>query len=270
MRRLIATMKHSIVGIVMFLTLGLLAAPLPAEAQQAGKVYRIGYLGGAGPPKGTYLRNAFRQGLRELGYVEGQNILIEWRFLQGQYERLPGLVAELIRLPVEVIVAPNDRIIAAFKEATTTIPIVMVASHDPVGAGFVETLARPGGNITGLSAFHLDIGLKHLELLKEVLPGLTHVGYLFRLNELPLTALQVQRTQAAAPVLGLTLQSFMVSGPSELDHVFAAIARERPGALIGAAEPFIWLHQKAIAAFGLAHRLPIISYFKLDPQVFSG
>ena len=156
-------MQRCAVWIIVIFTLGLRAAPLPAYAKQAEKVYRIGYLGGGrGNPA---LLNPFRQGLRDLGYVEGQNIIIEWRFAQQRNERLPGLAAELVQMHLDVLLGTTDPVVSALKEATTTIPIVAIASHDLVKAGFAETMARPGGNITGLSAHHLDIGLKYLELL---------------------------------------------------------------------------------------------------------
>ncbi len=246
------------IGLMVTLVLGLLAAPLLVEAQQAERVYRIGYLeSGSRSP----LDEIFGQGLRERGYVEGQNLIIEWRFAQQRHDQLPRLAAELVQMNPDLIVSANDRTTAVLKEATTTIPIIVIAGHDLVKAGFAETLSRPGGNITGLSAQHLDIGLKHLELLKEVLPHLTRVGYLFRPNDLPLTALQVQRTQAAALSLGLTLRSYEVSSPSDLERVLSVIAKERPEALIGASEAFIGINHRPIAAFALANRLPLISYF---------
>ena len=172
-------MRLRTVGLISTLILGLLAAPLRAEAQQAGKVYRIGYLGGRSALPTTEV--AFREGLRELGYVEGQNLVIEYRSAEGKRKRLPDLFAELVRLKVDVIVpSPAPPAIRAAQRATRTIPIVMAGVHvDPVGAGFVISLARPGGNITGVT--HLDARLhpKRLELLKEAFPRTSRVATLW-------------------------------------------------------------------------------------------
>ena len=157
------------------LTGGLLAAPLAAEAQTAGKVYRIGILGNVPPtdPEGARVWGAFIEGLRDLGYAEGQNITIVHRSSEGQFQRLPDLAAELVRLKVDVIVAPASQNVLAAKQATKTIPIVMAGSGDPVGAGLVASLARPGGNVTGLSMLSLEMAGKQLALLREMVPGVS-------------------------------------------------------------------------------------------------
>src|SRR5262245_29638528 len=159
-------------------TLGLLAAPLAADAQPAGKrVPRIGYLDGGSLSAISVRIEALRQGLRELGYVEGQDIAFEWRTAEGKADRLPGLAAELVRLKVDVIVTGGAGATRPAKEATSTIPIVMAQDSDPVGSGFVASLARPGGNITGLSTLHPTINGKRLEILREVLPRLSRVAF---------------------------------------------------------------------------------------------
>ena len=188
---------------------GLLAAPLAAEAQPAGKVYRIGYLGDSPPntPEISRLHEAFRQGLRERGWVEGRNAVIVWRFAEGRMERFPDLAAELVRLKVDLIVtlagAPAAR---AAKQATTTIPIVAVAVSDPVGQGLVASLARPGGNVTGLATLFPELAAKRLELLKETLPGVSRVAVLWNAAN-PGNVIILREVQAAARTLGVTLQS---------------------------------------------------------------
>ena len=166
-----AMRRLGIVGIIFILALGILLVPLPSESQQPTKVLRIGYLDGGWPtPEFLHFAEALRQGLRELGWIEGQNIAIEYRWAEGRYDRLPDLAAELVRLKVDVIVAGISQAARAAKQATPRIPIVMVAVVDPVGFGIVKSLARPGGNITGLSNLNPELSAKHLELLKETVP----------------------------------------------------------------------------------------------------
>lgn len=160
----------STVGFIITLTLHVLAAPLIAEAQPAGKVYRIGELRGAAPNQSHPVSEAFRQGLRDLGYVEGQNLVVESRSAEGRVDRLPSLAAELVRLPVEVLVVGGTPAVHAAQQATRTIPIVMVAGSDPVAAGWVASLRHPGGNITGLTNLGEDLLGKQLEVLKETVP----------------------------------------------------------------------------------------------------
>jgi ABC-type uncharacterized transport system substrate-binding protein len=170
-------MRGSTVGVVL-LVFGLLVAPLAAEAQQTAKVSRIGFLSPGSPDLETRRLGAFQQSLRELGYVEGHNIAIESRFAEGQYDRLPSLAAELVRLKVDVILTYAQPAIQAAKQATGTIPIVMTGNIDPVASGFVASLARPGGNITGLSLMAPELVEKQLEILKEVVPTVTRVALL--------------------------------------------------------------------------------------------
>ena len=191
----------------------LVAAPLGAEAQQAGTVPRIGFLffGSPGPSREL---DAFRQGLRELGYTEGQNIVIEYRFASGQVERLPGLAAELARLKPDVLVTPGTPASLVAKEATSTIPIVFAGVADAVGSGLVANLARPGGNITGLTGISAQLGGKRLGLLKEVVPKASRVAVLYNPADRS-NVLVWKELQKSGPALGLTLQSLEVRGPGE-------------------------------------------------------
>src|SRR5574342_625996 len=173
---------------------GFLAAPLTADAQQAAKVPRIGFLGNSTAALEANLVGPFREGLRDLGYVEGQNILIEYRWAEGQYQRFPALIAELIALRVDVIVTAGTPAALAIKKATTSIPLVMAAAGDPVGVGLVASLARPGGNVTGLSAIAPELEGKRLELLREVVPKLSHIAVLWNPDN-PFLAGSVKETR---------------------------------------------------------------------------
>ena len=236
----------------------LLALRFPVETQPAGKVPRIGFLVG-GRPGGDFLLEAFRQGLRDLGYVEGKSILIEWRNVEGKLDRLPHLAADLVRHKVDVIVAgAGEHGALAAKQATSTIPIVFPVSADPVGTGLVASLARPGGNITGLSIFSAEVGGKRLDLIKEVVPKASRVAVLWNASSLA-KAIELKDTQAAAVPLGVTLQSVQVRGPNDFDSAFSAIIKGRPDALITFSETLTLGHQKRIVDFAAKNRLPMIS-----------
>jgi putative tryptophan/tyrosine transport system substrate-binding protein len=242
----------SAVGCIMILTLSLLAAPL-AATQQPAKGPRIGLLT-SGVAASTGFSDAFRQGLREQGYVEGQNIGLVWRYAEGQVERLPALAAELVRLPVDVLVAAGGTPVAlAAKRATTTIPIGMTNVGDPVETGLLPSLARPEGNITGLSRRSPDLSGKRLELLKEVVPELSHVAVLWNPAN-PSAALQFQELQAAAGALQLQVQALEVRGPDEFDHAFNAI--RGAGAVVVLGDPMFTQHGTRIAALARRSRLP--------------
>ncbi len=172
-------MTASRIALTVTLGLTLLAAPLAAEAQQAGKVYRVGFLGNSSAALEANLVGPFREGLRELGYVEGRNIVIEYRWAEGKYERFPALIAELAALNVDVIVTAGTPAALAVKRTTPSIPLVMAAVGDPIGVGLVASLARPGGNVTGLSAIAPELEGKRLELLREVVPKLSHIAVLW-------------------------------------------------------------------------------------------
>jgi ABC-type uncharacterized transport system substrate-binding protein len=208
----------------------LLALSFPVEAQQPKKIPKIGFLSAPSRSAQSARYEAFRQGLRELGYIEGKNIVIEWRYAEGKLERLPDLAAELVGLKVDVFVAGGTPAARAAKEATTTIPIVM-SGGDPVRAGIVASLARPGGNVTGLSDATVDVSTKRLELLKEVVPKLSRVAILWNPAN-PTNPLQVKDTQAAASGLGMTVYPVEVKEVGELERAFAGIKRERAGGLL--------------------------------------
>jgi putative ABC transport system substrate-binding protein len=236
------------------LTLGTLALPLAAQAQQAGKVPRIGFLhyGSPGPSPEV---EAFRQGLRELGYVEGQNVAIEYRFASGQVERLPELAAELVRLKLDVIVTPTTPASLAAKQATSTIPIVFAGVADAVGAGLIASFARPGGNITGLASISAELGGKRLELLKQVAPKASRVAVLYNPADRS-NVLALKELQKSAPALGLRLQPLEVRGPGEFEGAFVAMTRERAHALFGAAGVLTFEHRKAIVDLAAKNRIP--------------
>ena len=239
--------------------LGVLLAAPRAEAQQAGGIPRIGLLW-SGAPSDPYAQ-AFRQGLQELGYVEGKSILLEDRSADGRPDRLPALAAELVRLKVDVILAAESDTIRAAWQATKTIPIVMTASGDPVGIGVVASLARPGGNVTGLSSITTELGGKRLELLRSLAPGVTRVAFVWNPDN-PVQAMMFNQTEVAARSLGVQLQSLKVRGPSGLDGAFSAMARERPGALIVVVDLLLFAHMKRIADFAVASELPAMAQRK--------
>ena len=245
--------------IIMFLTvfaLALLAAPLTVEAQ-AERPYRIGFLGPAAEAVYTDPLLRLRAGLRELGYAEGKNIILEYKFAENKHERLPGLASELIRSKVDIIVAHTSPATRAVKQATSIIPIVMVGVGDPVGTGFVASLARPGGNITGVSSIDTVLDAKRLQLLKELLPKLARVAVL-RNPANPASPLQFREMQAAAQSLGIETQLFDVRDPKELESAFAVIAKARADALIVLADPLFLSHQKQIANLVVTKRLPSV------------
>jgi putative ABC transport system substrate-binding protein len=235
---------------------GALAAPLAAGAQQAGKVYRIGYLSAGGPaPLNT--PDAFKDARRGLGYVEGKNLVIDYRFAEGRFDRLPDLAAELVRLKVDIIVTNPTQATAAAKNATETIPIVMISgSVDPVGLGLVASLARPGGNVTGLSyGASPEIFSKGLELLKETVPKVRRVAILSNPAG-PVQPLIIRELNVAAPSLGVQLQLLEVRGPDEFDGAFAAMAKERVGALLVVSDSLFNLHRARLADLAARSRLP--------------
>ncbi len=243
-------------ALVVTLALVILLAPLAAESQPAGKVYRIGILGNVPPttPEGR-IWDALLQGLRELGYVEGQNITIERRFSEGKYERLPDLAADLVRLKVDVIVAPASDPVIAAKHATRTIPIVMMSHPDPVGSGLVASLARPGGNVTGLSTLYPEIVGKHLELLKEILPRASRVAVLWNPTN-TVHPLLLGEAKIAARSLRVRLQILEARGPDEFQSAFATMTRERASALLVLSDGMFLLHPTRLAELAAKQRLP--------------
>jgi putative tryptophan/tyrosine transport system substrate-binding protein len=228
-----------------------------AEAQQTKKVPRIGYVGGAGDPKNPGpLVESFRQGLRDIGYVEEKNILVEYRYVEGKVDRIPSLVAELVQLKVDVLVASPITAIRAAKEATKTIPIVIVTLQDPVATGIVDSLARPGGNITGLARLTRELSGKRLELLTEVVPGMSRVGVLADAN-LPGSAIGFKEYEAAARALKIQLQYLEVPGPNpDLEGAFQAAAKGRANAVVTIRNPVLVRYTKRIAELAIKNRLP--------------
>jgi putative tryptophan/tyrosine transport system substrate-binding protein len=200
-------------------------------------------------------------GLRDLGYVEGRNIAIESRFAEGQADRLPALVAELIRLKVDIMVIDGTAAIRAAQHATTTIPIVMAVSGDPVGVGLVASLARPGGDITGLSMMIPEVSGKRLELLQEAVPKLSHVAVLWH-PDFPGSTLAFKETQTAAHALGLQLQSLEVRRPDEFDQAFAAMTREHADALVVISNELFFGHRRQLAELTVRHRLPAMFHLR--------
>jgi len=236
---------------------GLLAAPLAAEAQPAGRMPRIGYLGTRTPS--DFGLDAFRQGLGELGWVENQNIVIDYRFAEGKFDRLPDLAAELVRLKVDILVTHSTPGAAAGKNATDSIPIVMIAVGDPVGLGLIASLGRPGGNVTGLSFSIVGLEMigKQLELLKETVPKIRRVAILSNATN-PTKPVGIRDVNVAARSLGVQLQLLEAGGPNEFDSAFAAMARERVGALLVVADSMFVFHRTRLADLAARSRLPAV------------
>jgi len=243
------------------LALGLLAAPLAAEAQRAGKVPVIGVMEGPAPALNQAVREAFRQGLEQHGWVEGRNVVIEYRSADGRTERFPELAAELVRLNVSVILVAGEPMIIAARQATATIPIVMAAVGDPVGRGFVASLARPGGNITGVSNLAVEMAGKWMELLKAAVPKAMKVAAL-RNPSNPTHAVLWSQTQEAARALGVEALPAEAKTVEEIDLAFAAMAKERPGALIVFPDPLFNGNRLRVAGLAERYRLPWMGMFR--------
>jgi putative ABC transport system substrate-binding protein len=235
------------------------AWPLAARAQQSTKVYRIGFVSMLSADSLPQRLEAFRAGLREFGYQEGRNIVIEYRWAEGQYERLPALFAEVVRLNVDVIVTHGTPGALAAKQATNTIPIVMAAIGDAEASGVVASLARPGGNVTGLTFFNPELAAKRLELLKETLPSLTDVGVL--LNPVnPMNEPIVPAMRRTAGPLKLTLHQFGVREPGEFEAAFTEMAAKRVGAVVIIDDATLIANAPALAQIALQHHLPSIGW----------
>jgi ABC-type uncharacterized transport system substrate-binding protein len=241
-----------------FITLigGAAAWPLAARAQQpAGKVWRIGLIAGGSRAAVSDIAAAFPQGMRELGYLEGKDFIIEWRFADGNYQRFSEFAAELLRLKVDLFVLGTAAALRTVQQATATIPIVVVYSTDPVGNGLVASLARPGGNTTGLASSTDDTAPKQLELLASIVPKLSRIGLIG--NPANPTYSPVRKgMQAAADVAGLAVVSAEAHNPAEMEAAFAVLAKERVGALMVAGDAFFLGERQRIAELALAHHLP--------------
>jgi putative ABC transport system substrate-binding protein len=243
-------MRTNLIGLT--LCAMLFALCVPAHGQQPAKVPRIGYLAGIESPARVA---AFRQGLRELGYLEGKNIVIEYRSAQGKLDRLPELATELVRLKVEVIVSGGSGSTRLAKEATNAIPIVMTGDPDPVGSGFVTSLARPGGNITGLSTLRSELSGKRLELLKEIVPKLSRVA-LFGTSTQPGNPQALKETELAAGAFGVKLQYLDVLAPKDIETAFRAAGNGQAEAVFVLTGPVINAQRKQIADLAAKSRLP--------------
>ncbi|HEV2009301.1 MAG TPA: ABC transporter substrate-binding protein [Burkholderiales bacterium] len=242
--------------LIVALGAGALAAPLACFAQQQrSKVARIGLLESSSASSSANLHEALIAGLRELGLVEGKNIIIEYRWADGKYERLPGLAAELVQMKVDVILAGGTPAVQAAKQATTSIPIVMVRAGDPVGSGFVESLSRPGRNITGLSNIIVEVASKYVELLRAAVPKLSRVTVLVNPTN-PIHPDYFKRVQATEKTNSVTISPIQASTASQIEAAFGAMKHERAGALIVLGDPFFSSQARRIAELAARQRLP--------------
>jgi putative ABC transport system substrate-binding protein len=245
-------MTHRVIALLVTLTLANLVAPLAPEAQQPTHVHRIGYLFGT---EHEPFVEAFLEGMRALGYVEGQNLVMEYRAAAGHYERLPALAAELVQLKADVIVTQGTPAALAAKDAITTIPIVMMGVSDPVGSGLVASLARPGGHVTGLAVMGPELVGKQLEFLKDVLPTVSRVAILWNPAN-PGHALIVREADVAAQRLGVQLHLVEARGPDAFDRAFAAMTSAHAGALLVLGDGMFFEHRRRLAALAATSRLP--------------
>ena len=255
--------------LVSFVAILILAAGHASDAQQPKQVPRIGHLSGSSPSSVAARIEAFRQGLHELGYVEGQNIVIEYRYADGKSDRLPALAAELVHLKVNLIVTGGPAPTRAAKAATSTIPIVMAQDPDPVGIGFVASLARPGGNITGLSIVAPELSGKRMELLKEILPKLARVAAVGSLSDLG-NAQLLKETELAAEAIGVKLQYVDVRDAEDIENAFREASKARADALLLLSSFVFNSHRTEIAAIAVKNRLPalplahFLGYLRMD------
>jgi putative tryptophan/tyrosine transport system substrate-binding protein len=249
-------------GVVSVVLVSLLAIAVIAEAQQTGKVPRIGFLAAATASAVAARIEVFRHGLRELGYIEGKNVVVEWPSAEGKPDRLPALAAELVRLKVDVIVTGGPTATRAAKEATSTIPIVMTQDSDPVGSGFVTSLARPGGNITGLSNLSSDLVGKRLELLKEIVPRLSRVGVLGSSTQ-PGNAEALRELELTAGTFGVRLQYLDILSSKDIETAFRAASKGRAEAALVLGSPVLNSHRTQIADHATKNRLLVI-YDRLE------
>jgi putative ABC transport system substrate-binding protein len=249
-------MRLGVLSVIVTLFLSL-AAPHGAHAQAPGKVWRIGYLSLLSEDLAQHRAwsEAFREGLRELGYVPGVNAVLEERYASGRVQRLPALVAELLAANVDVIVAAPSGAALTAMQTTSTVPIVFMGEPDPVGTKLVASLARPGGNVTGLADAHSDLVPKRLELLKQILPSATRVGFMWN-GANRSTAPQLKSVQDAGAALGLTVVPIEVADRGTIERAFAAIGGQRLGSLVLAGDPTLGIHRNRIAELALTHKIP--------------
>ena len=237
------------------------AWPLAARAQQPAKIPRIGFLGNSTATMEANLIGPLRDGLRELGYEEGRNVIIEFRWADGKYDQFPALVAELLAAKVDVIITAGTPATLAIKKATSTVPLVFIAVGDPVGTGVVPNLGRPGGNITGLSSIAPDLEGKRLELLREVVPKLSHVAFFLNPANAFHTA-SMRQARVAAQSLGIKLQPMEVNKSEQLDGAFASIVKEKPDALLILADRIFLHNRKRMMEFAIQQRLPSVNAYR--------
>ena len=228
--------------------------PSLGAAEQPGKVSRVGILSPGGPSDSTAVFDEFLKGLSDLGYIDGQNIVIEYRRAAGDYSRLPAMATDLLRIPVDVIVARSAASVIAAKQVTTTVPIVMDINTDPVETGFVASYARPGGNVTGFSPITPELAGKRLEILTEAVPSIRRVSVLW--DPIPATIPHIRKVRAAAQTLGLQLQPFEVRNPDDFTAAFAAVTADRPDASLTLGSPTTVFNRAQIIAFAARARLP--------------
>jgi putative ABC transport system substrate-binding protein len=255
-------------SLAILLTVGLFAPSVAVEAQTPARTYRIGLLSAYSrtSPEAAHLWSAFLQGMRDLGYVEGQNLVVESRFSGDRIERLPALAGELVRSRVDLIVAGATPAPEAAKSATSTIPIVMTLHADPVISGLVATLARPGGNVTGMSTVSSELQAKRLQLLREVIPRLSRVAVLAD-PTMPTYPSDLRELESAARALQIQLQGVEARGPRDLDAAFAAATRERAGGLIILSSPMYFGERRRITELAARHRLPVVYGWKEAAKV---
>jgi putative tryptophan/tyrosine transport system substrate-binding protein len=237
------------------LSVGLMVLPFAVEAQQAGRVWRIGSFSPAGGDPA--LEGAFLDALRNLGYVEGNNLIVERRYAYNRVDRLPVVAAELVDLKVDLIIATGTVAPLAVKKIPSTIPVVIWSAGDPVGTGIVASLARPGGNITGLTIDSPELAGKRLQLLKEMLPGVARVGVIWNAAN-PYSAVVLRETQKAALLLGIAIQSIEVRGPSDFDSAFGAAVKGDLGGLVVVEDPLTFTQMERIVSFAATQKLPVM------------
>ncbi len=245
-----------LIGLAVALALSFMVAPFGADGEQAGKVYRIGYLGPTSPETSAEMLDGFRQGLRELGWVEGQNVAIEYRWADGNLDRLPALAADLVRTPLDVIVVGGNAAVRATLEATPTVPIVGAVFSDPVVMGFAMSFARPGGRVTGVAQQVEDLVTKQLQLLKEMVPKAARVAILAQHTSTSLNPHVQKAAEAAARALGLKGRVFEIRDVADLDSAFRAAKAEKADAMHVLSSPMFGRHRTRLAELAVQHRLP--------------
>jgi putative tryptophan/tyrosine transport system substrate-binding protein len=252
-------MRIGFLAVIAFAAAEILHTP-SIEAEQTSKVFHIGFLSAGSRSGGIFSKDDFRLALRNAGYVEGQNILIEERFAEGDPDRLPVLAAELVKSNLDAIVSLGGNAAQAAKKATSTIPIVLMGAGDPVGTGLVASMVRPGGNITGVTEYSTDLSGKRLQLLKEAVPGISRVSVLWNASD-PAMTLRYRALEQAAPSLGVAIQPLGVREPAEFDSAFSAMSSDRPDAIVMVTDALTVLNRELVIKFAITNRLPLAVEF---------